>query len=103
MLSSGLHVFLLTVIRREAGRGFVEYDKYVQEIFDREKKKLEAGNDSSNNLISVLLRAAETDDKESPQSGSLTVAEVKGNCFIFTVAGKYSVASAEAPSFSSEI
>ena len=68
----------------------------MQEIFDRERNKLEAGNDSSNNLISVLLRASEIDDKQSPQSGSLTSAEVKGNCFIFTVAGKCSVASVEA-------
>lgn len=75
---------------REVGKGYIEYGRYVQDIVDREKEKLTTFDQSSSNLINVLLRAVQTDEQQIDvgKEGAFTEADVKGNCFIFTVAGK---------------
>jgi cytochrome P450 len=72
---------------RKVGLAAKEYDRYVRSIMDKEREEMKQGQDANNNLMSVLLRASETEMGTGSQKQRVTDSEITGNIFIFNVAG----------------
>ena len=81
-----------------------ETERYVEELLNDERQKLESGGTDDNinadreNLLTAVLRtnlAATKKDAQAVGRASLTNEEIKGNVFVFLLAGTLPLASSE--------
>ncbi|KAI0532406.1 cytochrome P450 [Xylaria digitata] len=82
--------WVLKQVATETHLAYVELERYMSELLGQEKARLQKGlsnGDSGEAARETLLTAVLRSNKRNPGGGTLTDTEVKGNVFMFLLAG----------------
>ncbi|KAL9082687.1 MAG: hypothetical protein Q9165_008819 [Trypethelium subeluteriae] len=79
--------WVLKQVAPKAYTGYVELDHYMIEFLGQEKSRLHDGSTAKEGSRETLLTAVLRSNTKNPEGGTLTDVEVKGNLFIFLLAG----------------
>ena len=72
---------------QKLGTAVEEYDRYIRSLLQDQRKAIAQGTEPQNNLLNVLIRASDTEKDSGHASQTLSDEEIRGNTFIFNVAG----------------
>jgi cytochrome P450 len=67
--------------------GYVELESYMAELLGQEKTRLQNSSEDKEAARETLLTAVLRSNKRKPEGGTLTDTEIKGNIFMFLLAG----------------
>lgn len=93
VLAAPLNVLMSPVMPaswRQVGVAITEYTGFVGSILDKEREKMKFSQEPSSSLISVLLRASESEKASGDSKQSMSDAEILGNIFICETKVKHS-------------
>ncbi|KAL9072096.1 MAG: hypothetical protein Q9157_005222 [Trypethelium eluteriae] len=79
--------WVLKQVAPKAYTGYVELDQYMVEFLGQEKSRLHDYSTAKEESRETLLTAVLRSNTKNPEGGALTDVEVKGNLFIFLLAG----------------
>ncbi|KLO90254.1 TRI7-trichothecene biosynthesis [Fusarium fujikuroi] len=65
----------------------VNFRQYMAEMVAEEREAMDAGAEEQDNLMSILVRASENQNKEGKRTRHLTDSEIYGNLFSYNLAG----------------
>lgn len=65
----------------------VNFRQYMAEMVAEEREAMDAGAEEQDNLMSILVRASENQNKEGKGTRHLTDSEIYGNLFSYNLAG----------------
>ncbi|KIM80049.1 hypothetical protein PILCRDRAFT_822889, partial [Piloderma croceum F 1598] len=87
--------WLLRLARKDSTRGraweaYTAFESYMRGMLDRQRARLGAAQCTDENLLTVLIRSEDQDEKASKK---MTAKEVMGNTFIFLFAGHETTAN----------
>ena len=72
---------------QKLGTAVEEYDRYVRDLLRDQQKAIAQGKEPQNNLLNLLLRASDNEKASGHASQTLSDEEIRGNTFIFNIAG----------------
>ncbi|CAG7555763.1 unnamed protein product [Fusarium equiseti] len=83
----GLPAWMLPSKFKKVQDAVVNFRQYMAEMVEEEREAMNAGAEEQDNLMSILVRASENENKQGKGARHLTDTEIYGNLFSYNLAG----------------
>lgn len=83
----GLPSWMLPSKFKKVQDAVVNFRQYMAEMVEEEREAMNAGAEEQDNLMSILVRASENENKQGKGARHLTDTEIYGNLFSYNLAG----------------